>query len=141
MGELAFEVTDTPSADDLDRIGKNLTAFNDADVGPSERRPLAVVVRDDTGQVVAGISGYTGWGWLYVQWLWVAEDMRGRALAGRMLSAAEAEAKARGCHGAYIDTFNPHALHVYTRAGYSVFGTLADFPPGRTRSFLSKALT
>ncbi len=57
-----------------------------------------------------------------------------------MLATAETEASGRGCHGAYIDTFNPVALMVYQRAGYKVFGTLPDFPKGRTRSFLCKPL-
>lgn len=136
----SIEVTDTPPPDVLDTIGKGLTAFNEADVGPAERRPLAVLVHDGDGVLIAGISGYTAWGWLYVQWLWVAESQRGQSLAGQMLAKAEDEARARGCHGAYIDTFNPHALHVYKKAGYTVFGTLPDFPKGRTRSFLSKDL-
>ena len=138
---VAIEVTDTPDGGALHHIGSALAAFNDADAGPSGRRPLAVVVRDVEGMIVAGLSGYTGWGWLYVQWLWVAEDQRGHKLAGTMLASAEQEARARGCYGAYIDTFNPQALKAYQRAGYAVFGALPNFPPGRTRSFLSKSLT
>lgn len=140
MSELALEVTDTAAQVDLDIVGKSLAAFNDGDVGPSERRPLAVLVRDHAGTLVAGISGYTAWGWLYIQWLWVAETQRGRNVAGKMLSAAETEARQRGCHGAYIDTFNPKALRVYQRAGYEPFGQLPDFPKGRTRTFLQKSL-
>ena len=138
MVEIA--VTDAPEAEVLAAIGQGLTAFNQADAGPANRVPLAVLVRSEDGMLVAGISGYTAWGWLYVQWLWVEEDQRGQSLAGQMLESAEAEARNRGCHGAYIDTFNPHALHVYQKAGYTVFGTLPNFPPGRTRSFLSKNL-
>lgn len=140
MSALTIAVTDTPAQDDLDRIGKALATYNDGAVGPADRRPIAVLVHDGPA-LVAGISGYTAWGWLYTQWLWIAESERGRGLAGRMLAAAEAEAKARGCHGATIDTFNPQALRVYERAGYVVFGTLPDFPRGHTRSFLSKTLT
>lgn len=140
MQALAFTVTDAPSAEALDAIGKGLAGFNDADVGPAARQALVVLVHDEAQNLLAGISGYTAWGWLYVQWLWVAEGNRGKNLAGRMLAAAEAEARQRGCHGAYIDTFNPHALHVYQKAGYKVFGALPDFPPGRTRSFLAKDL-
>ena len=140
MSDVTLTVTATPSPDDLATIGEGLTAFNDADVGPSGRAPLAVVLRDAAGALVGGISGYTAWGWLYVQWLWLAEGSRGQGLAGRMLAAAEAEAKQRGCHGAYIDTFSPVALKVYQRAGYAPFGSLPDFPRGRTRTFLSKSL-
>jgi GNAT superfamily N-acetyltransferase len=140
MTYLSISVTETPVAEDLAIVGGQLTAFNEDDVGPADRRPLAVFVRDETGTIVAGISGYTAWGWLYVQWLWVAETQRGAGLAGRMLSAAEADAKTRGCHGAYIDTFSPVALKTYQRAGYEPFGKLEDFPPGRTRTFLQKRL-
>ena len=135
-----ISVTAAPAALDLATIGEGLANFNDADVGPAQRVPLAVFVRDGAGQLIGGISGYTAWGWLYVQWLWLEPARRGRGLAGQMLAAAEVEARARGCHGAYIDTFSPVALKVYRRAGYEPFGELANFPPGRTRVFLQKPL-
>ena len=133
-------VTATPTAAELELIGGGLASFNESDVGPADRMALAVLVRDETGRLCGGISGYTAWGWLYVQWLWLDAGHRGQGLAGTMLAAAEAEGKARGCHGAYIDTFNPVALKVYRRAGYVPFGELQDFPKGRTRTFLQKQL-
>lgn len=140
MAELSLTVTDAPQEDDLAQIGQNLAAFNEDAVGASERRAIAVMYRLGP-KLAAGLSGYTAWGWLYVQWLWVDEGFRGQRLASRLLEAAEEEARLRGCRGAYIDTFNPHALHVYQKAGYVLFGALPDFPAGRTRSFLSKSLT
>ena len=136
-----FEVTDAPPTVALEAIGNGLTAFNAADVGPSERRPLAVLVGgpEAKGQR-GGLNGYTGWGWLFVQWLWLPEDLRGRGLAGKLLQAAEDEARRRGCHSAWIDTFNPQARRAYERQGYQAFGELADFPIGRTRVFLKKSL-
>lgn len=138
---MKIEVTATPDPDELARLGEALTAYNDADVGPSGRLPLAVFLRDAAGQVVGGISGYTAWGWLYIQWLWLAEGQRGQGAAARLLAAAEAEAGARGCQAAWIDTFNPVALRAYQKAGYTPFGALPDFPKGRSRTFLMKALT
>ena len=140
MSEVTISITDTPSPEELAVIGGRLAAFNDADVGPAKRKSLVVVVRNEAGEIAGGISGYTAWGWLYVQWLWVAETARGQGLAGRMLAAAEEEARARGCHAAYIDTFSPVALKTYQRAGYAPFGALEDFPKGRTRTFLQKPL-
>ena len=135
-----LEVTAEPLPRDLAFLGESLTAFNDGDVGASGRKTLAVFVRDEAGAIVAGISGYTAWGWLYVQWLWVDEGLRGRRTAASMLDAAEREAVARGCRGAWIDTFNPTAAKVYQRQGYQPFGTLPDFPVGRSRTFLQKKL-
>ncbi|RWG88493.1 MAG: GNAT family N-acetyltransferase [Mesorhizobium sp.] len=136
-----LEVTAEPLPRDLAFVGESLTAFNDGDVGASGRKTLAVFVRDDAGAIVAGISGYTAWGWLYVQWLWVDEKLRGRRIAAGMLGAAEREALARGCQAAWIDTFNPTAAKVYQRQGYQPFGTLANFPVGRNRIFLQKKLS
>jgi GNAT superfamily N-acetyltransferase len=138
--EITLKVTASPLPHQLSAIGDGLAAFNTSDVGPAEKLPLAVLVSDGDGTILGGISGFTGWGWLYVQWLWLDDSLRGQGLAGRMLQAAEDEAIARGCHGAYIDTFNPTALKVYQRQGYESFGVLNDFPPGRTRTFLQKAL-
>lgn len=135
-----FEITATPSTDDLSFISQQLSAFNDADVGASQRTSLAVFLRDENGKILAGISGYTAWGWLYIQWLWVDSSLRGQRMAGKMLQTAEDEALARGCHSAHIDTFSPVAKIAYERQGYQVFGELPDFPIGRTRSFLKKRL-
>lgn len=90
--------------------------------------------------IIAGLSGNTSWGWLYIQLLWVSAAARGQGLAGKMLAEAEAEAIRRGCHGAWIDTFNPVGLHTYKKAGYEPFGALEDFPKGRSRTFLQKRL-
>ncbi len=135
-----FELTASPSPEELAVITDGLTAFNTADVGPSERQPLAVLIRDTDGKVSGGLSGFTAWGWLFIQMLYIPDMLRGSGMAGKILAKAEEEAAARGCRGAWIDTFNPHALSAYQRQGYEVFGELPDFPEGRTRTFLRKIL-
>ena len=135
-----LETTGKPDPLDLAFLGERLAEFNDGDVGASGRQALAVFVRDASNAIVGGISGYTAWGWLYVQWLWVDASQRGQGMAGRMLEAAETEAVVRGCHGALIDTFSPVAARTYERQGYVRFGELADFPVGRSRIFLQKRL-
>ena len=66
MSDVKLELTAEPSASELDAIGDGLGDFNVADVGPSGRVAIAVLVRGG-GKVLGGISGYTAWGWLYVQ--------------------------------------------------------------------------
>jgi GNAT superfamily N-acetyltransferase len=135
-----FELTGSPSLDDLAAIGDGLSTFNANHVGPSDRQVLAVLIRDTDGRVTGGLSGYTAWGWLFTQLLYIPEGERGKGLAGKILSRAEDEAAGRGCHCAWIDTFNPQALRAYLRQGYEIFGELPDFPKGSTRTFLRKAL-
>ena len=141
MTDIRVELTGEPSGQDLACIADGLAGFNAADVGPSGKAPLALLVRDGTsGAVVGGLSGFTGWGWLAVEKLWLPETLRGRGLASRLLAEAEGEALRRGCHGAWLDTFNRQALTLYLRQGYAVFGELPEFPAGRSRYFLRKTL-
>ncbi|MGO7959140.1 GNAT family N-acetyltransferase [Rhizobium leguminosarum] len=135
-----FELTASPSPEELAAITNALSAFNTSDVGPSDRRPLAVLIRDTDGKVTGGLSGFTAWGWLFTQMLYIPDTLRGTGMAGDILAKAEEEARARGCRGAWIDTFNPQPLRAYLSQGYEVFGELEDFPEGRTRSFLRKSL-
>jgi GNAT superfamily N-acetyltransferase len=68
----------------------------------------------------------------------VAEDLRGQDYGTKLMEAAELEARSRGCHAAYVDTFSFLALDFYRKVGYTIFGELEDFPKGHTRYFLRK---
>jgi GNAT superfamily N-acetyltransferase len=133
-------LTDAPTSDDLAIVSSGLTAFNEGEVGPSDRKLLAVLIRDESGTVIGGLSGYTSWGWLFTQLLFIPETLRGKGMAAKLLTEAENEARTRGCKGAWIDTFNPLALKAYKNHGYQVFGEIPDFVDTRTRTFLQKAL-
>jgi hypothetical protein len=56
------------------------------------------------------------------------------------MSLAEREARSRGCHGAWLDTFEFQARGFYERQGYTCFAQLPDYPPGFSRFFMKKAL-
>src|SRR5262249_30704697 len=81
---------------------------------------------------IAGLYGFT-WGWmLEVKFVWVREDLRGRGHGRRMLEAAEAEARKRGCEHVWLDSYTFQAPTFYRQFGYQVFGSLDGFPPPQT---------
>jgi GNAT superfamily N-acetyltransferase len=140
LGKHSLDLTAAPAADDLATILEGLSGFNEADVGPADRQLLAVLIRDEDDRAIGGLSGYTAWGWLFTQMLFIPASLQGQGLAGRILSEAEDEARRRGCRGAWIDTFNPNARKAYLRQGYRIFGELEGFVGDRTRTFLKKTL-
>ena len=99
---------------------------------PSMHVAILDPVRPDIAD--AGLS------WLFVDWLWIRDDRRGQGIGGRLLAAAEAEARARGCGGIYLGSFTFQAPDYYKRAGYSEFGRIDGFPPGHALVFLLKRL-
>jgi len=134
----SLTLSDTVPETARDAILASIKAHNDALLGPSDRRDLFIPIQADDGSVDGGLVGYTGRGWLYVELLSVPERLRGQGIAGRLLTLAEEEAKARGCIGAYIDTINPAACRAYERAGYHVFGRIEDFAKGYDICWLIK---
>ena len=137
---IAIRMTDTDDAAVRDAILAPLAAYNTQQTGTSDHRPLVVTLLDDTGQVVGGLCGRTGFGWLFVDLLFVPESLRGKGIGADLLARAENEAVARGCHSAWLDTFEFQARGFYERLGYSCFGQLSDYPAGFSRYFMKKVL-
>jgi GNAT superfamily N-acetyltransferase len=121
-------------------IVRPLIAFNNRRASqPEDYRPLVIALSDpDTGGILGGLWGETNFAHLHVDLLFVPETLRGYGLGRQMLLQAEEEAKARGCRGAWLDTYSFQARGFYERLGYAVFGTIDDYPPGQSRIFLHK---
>jgi GNAT superfamily N-acetyltransferase len=133
-------LTDSPTAAEEAAVRSALRVANDAAGFPHTVRGLAVLLRDAAGEVTGGLIGRTGWSWLYVENLVVPPGLRGAGWGRRVLAAAEAEARARGCIGARLDTYSFQARGFYEKQGYAVAGEIADCPPGQTRWTMTKRL-
>lgn len=131
-------LTDTVPDDARDVIRKGILDYNTDMLGPTDRKNLFIPLTDEDGKVDGGLIGYTGRGWLYTEMLFVPERLRGTGTAGRLLQAAEDEAKLRGCVGAYIDTINPAARRAYQRQGYEICGAIDKFTDDYAITWLKK---
>jgi len=130
----------TNGAGDAAFIAESLIRYNLQQAGPSSYRTLTVAARDQSGQLVGGVSGCTFWGWLIVECFWVHESWRGRGLGTRLLRAAEQEAIARGCHSSQLESFSFQNWQFYAAHGYERYGTLNDFPFEHQRISFRKRL-
>lgn len=141
MAREELRVEDEPRREDMARLNERLHEFNVKASGvDDDGRWLAVFVRDAGGEIVAGMHGWTWGGTGFVQTLWVREDLRGHGLGTRVLAAAEAEAKGRGCDQMHLDSHSYQAPGFYRRLGYEVIGELPGWPGTDTRIFFRKAL-
>ena len=118
-----------------------LREYNQSQTGVDEYRGLAIELRDDQGLAVGGLWGGTNYDWLFVQLLVIPEPLRGQGVGRQLLSLAEAEATKRGCHAAWLDTFEFQARSFYERLGYKCFGQLENYPRGFSRFFMQKSLS
>jgi len=138
---MKIELGDNATQDAIDAIEAGLVEHaRERGIEPRQHRPLALVMRDESGAIVGGLVAATVWGWLHVKDLWVAAHLGGLGWGAQLLDRAEREAVRRGCHHAMLDTFDFQALGFYEQLGYAVFGELNDFPTGHVRHFVSKSL-
>jgi GNAT superfamily N-acetyltransferase len=64
--------------------------------------------------------------------------MRGVSVGRAIMARAESIAAARGCIGAWLDTYSFQARGFYEKLGYSLVGTIEDCPPGGAHHLLQK---
>jgi len=132
-------VEDAPAEADVEVLPNGLEAYNESQ-WPQHPPwcPMAVFLREGA-RIAAGLVGDTYCGWLFVKYLWVSDKLRGRGVGRELMARAEAVARERGCHSAWLDTFSFQARGFYEKLGYEEFGRL-DYPPGHHRHFMRKAL-
>lgn len=121
-------------------IGQGIQDYNTQQAGEDRGQNLCFVLQAPDLEIVGGVIGATYWDWLYINLMWIKEELRGRGYGHRLLTLAEDEARQRGARNAYLDTFSFQAPGFYERHGYQVFGELDDFPAGHQRYFLTKQL-
>ncbi len=136
----SFRQTDAPDDALRDGILKPLLAYNESKTSRSDHRPLIIAVDDADGRVLGGLWARTAFDWLFVELLIVPEALRGQGIGRELMKRAEDEARRRGCHSAWLDTFEFQARGFYERLGYTCFGELANYPTGSARYFMKKGL-
>lgn len=137
---MVLTAVDTAGRSVFDGIFSALDAASRPVIGPARPRLLVIPIHDALGAVGGGLWGTTLFGWFGIEMLVVPFSMRQQGIGSALLATAEAEARARGCIGACVDTLSFQAGPFYLKRGYSLFGSLEDCPPGHRRLFFQKRL-
>ncbi len=132
---IALEADPDPSL--RAKILEPLVKHNDAAAGPGRWGALAVTVRGGDGEVVGGLWGRTGYGFLFVE-LVALGPARGLGLGRKVMGLAEAEARRQGLLGIWLDTWTFQAPGFYPKLGFVECGRITEYPPGHDRIFYVK---
>lgn len=138
--EIAFVASDTDNGL-RELLDKEINSFNAATTGYADGKLLGIAVREDSGDLRAGLFGWTWGGCGYIDLLWVRSDQRGSGLGTQPLAAAEEEIARRGCDQVALSTHSFHAPDFYARFGYQECGRTPAYPRGHDHIHLVKRLT
>jgi ribosomal protein S18 acetylase RimI-like enzyme len=128
---------DNPDPALRSKILEPLSKHNEFVGGPANWSRLAVSVRDQNGQVVGGLWGWTGYGFLFVELL-ALRPAKCAGLGREVMLLAEAEVRRRGLLGIWLDTWTFQASGFYQKLGYVECGRITEYPPGHDRIFYVK---
>lgn len=135
-----FVVEARPDPAEVALLEERVTSAAAVAAGLDSERELAVFLRDQDDQVLAGISGITWGGYCDLHLLWVTPRLRGRGLARRLLTAAEDEARRRGCSFVIFFAYDLLTPGLYEGLGYEVLAIVPDCPAGSPARLFRKFL-
>jgi len=130
-----------PREQDIQFLRDQIYQYNITATGIFDGEELAMYLRDDGNRIVAGIYGWTWGECLFIQYLWVRDDMRGKGFGKTLLTAAEQEAVLRGCRQALLDTHSFQAPGFYQKFGYEIVSVVEDYPRQHQDLRMRKSLT
>ena len=133
-----IEIAPEPNAGHRKSVLDTLSSYNERQGYADDTSSVAVMLVGDDGEPHGGLWGKTGFGWLYVEFLAVADSAKGQNFGAGLMAEAEWIARERGCVGAWLTTFSFQAQGFYEKLGYSVFAVLEDSPAGNERIFMRK---
>ena len=137
---MIFEITDTILETDEKYIFEGLLEYNLERIEDKNPRDLGIYLPDETGRKIAGLIGSTHGNWLFVKYLWVSKELRGKQIGSKILIQAEETAKERGCKYSFLDTFSFQAPLFYEKHGYKEVFTLENYPVTGKRYYFTKSL-
>lgn len=82
--------------------------------------PFGIFIKDPHGVVLGGVNGFSCYGCLYVDMLWLKDALRKKGLGKKLMMEAEKIGRERRCTFSTVDTMDWEALSFYEKLGYSV---------------------
>jgi GNAT superfamily N-acetyltransferase len=142
MSEIVYEAELRPES--RQAVVDGLVAFNRSQTPDfaGQFGTIGLMLRHpETGATDGGLTARIGFGWMFVELLFVPERLRGQGVGRQLMEQAEVVARQHDCTGIWLDTFSFQAPGFYAKLGYAVFGEIANYPPGHSRYFLHKHLS
>lgn len=129
----------TPSHADNAVVEEGIIAFNESILGERDKI-FSIFLKNDFGKIFGGIQAFLGTESVYIDVLWVKENLQKQGYGKKLLDAVEQEAIKNGCVFSLVDTWDFQAEAFYMKNGYERIGELKNYWLGHSKIFLRKNL-
>jgi GNAT superfamily N-acetyltransferase len=108
-------------------------------VGEGDRgTKIQLVLKDQGGEPVGGLSAWTTLSNLIFEYVWIAESLRRKGLGRMLMLEMERIARSQGCIASQAYCFSFQAPEFFEKMGYQVLGRSDGYPPPVRELYLIK---
>lgn len=131
-----------PSEKDLLILSNNIAQdLMDRGIPVVPPKSFAFFIRNDQGEIIAGVNGCIIYGVIYTDQLWVHPDMRSQGLGKQLMEAVHGLGRECGCSIATVTTLSLQtAQPFYEHLGYQVDFSRPGYSHGSSAIFMHKKL-
>jgi ribosomal protein S18 acetylase RimI-like enzyme len=139
---MTFEILyePNPNPDDIQVLNNGIAEHTKQKKELDPLNSFAYFIRDQDGKITGGCAGTNLYGSLYIDQLWLNENLRGKGYGTKLLQEAENFAKNNKCSFMAVNTFDWEALDFYKKLGFTVEFERRGFLKDSVFYFLRKDL-
>jgi ribosomal protein S18 acetylase RimI-like enzyme len=138
-GEVKIIFKEQPSPEEIEVIRRGVLEEATA-AGMGDTIPFAFTIKDRNSRILAGSTGSTMYGFLFIEWLWIHRDYRNKKWGSKLLKTTEELGRKRNCSVCCLFTMSWEALGFYQKHGYEIEFTREGFEKNAKMYMLRKAL-
>ena len=128
-----------PSQSDIEVVKEGLIRSYEAQFGERDKE-FSIFLKSDSGNVFGVIQAMFDSEAIYIEALWIEENLRKQGYGKTLLAAAEREAIENGCRFSLVDTWDFQAEEFYLKNDYEKIGELKNYWHDHSKLFFRKKL-
>jgi len=133
--------THSPKSEDVDCIYQGLGDFNQSFVPEITDESFAIFVRDKSGEILGGLTGFIYITSVQIRFLWLSEKLRNQGVGSELMQKIELICKEREISNIAVDTYTFQAPKFYESHGFKEIGRYKDYlVKGVDKIFYQKVL-
>ncbi|CAM3907480.1 acetyltransferase [Vibrio aerogenes CECT 7868] len=139
---LNIDFTLSPTSEEIETIYQGLGQFNQKHVPEIDDQAFAFFIRDESGAVIGGLTGFIYITSIQIRFLWLSEALRNQGTGRQLIEQVENEAKQRNIPNIAVDTYTFQAPGFYELCGFDEIGRYKDYlTQGVDKIFYHKRVT
>lgn len=138
---MKFEETLLPDQSDILTLRNMLRKYNGQKFEPANQTDFAIYIKNDSEDVIGGISGEIFGNWMDIDYLVVHESLRRNGLGRELLQKAEDLAIRSNCKNIFLNTFDFQGKDFYPKFGFKEVYVKRQYPLTGTQHFFVKKLS